>query len=105
MQAIPKPCRTNKFRPAPDYRDHAAAVERHKMVAAVSLFAAAIFLTAVLLIVITLHMSQSLNPKGEWNQSDDVYFFVTGFVQTTVLEIYLHNVHDMNDFWFSGEFP
>jgi hypothetical protein len=37
------------------------------MVAVVSVFAAAIFLTAVLLIVITLHMSQGLNPRGKWN--------------------------------------
>ncbi|XP_021923937.1 uncharacterized protein LOC110831775 isoform X7 [Zootermopsis nevadensis] len=44
--------------------DRVAAQERRKMVAVVSVFAAAMFLTAVLLIVISLHMSQSSNPKG-----------------------------------------
>jgi hypothetical protein len=38
------------------------------MVAVVSVFAAAIFITAVLLIIISLHMSQNLNPKGESNR-------------------------------------
>ncbi|XP_033610479.1 uncharacterized protein LOC111872201 [Cryptotermes secundus] len=44
--------------------DRAAVQERRKMVAVVSVFAASIFLTAVLLIVITLHMSQTLHPKA-----------------------------------------
>jgi hypothetical protein len=51
--------------PVPDFSDRIAAQERRKMVVLVSVFAAAIFLTAVLLIVISLHMSQNLNPKGE----------------------------------------
>jgi hypothetical protein len=37
------------------------------MVAVVSVFAAGISLTAVLLIVVTLHMSQTLRPKGKWS--------------------------------------
>lgn len=54
--------------PVPNFRHRAAAQERHKMVAVVSVFAATIFLTAVLLIVITLNMSQNSNSKGKCSQ-------------------------------------
>jgi len=54
----------------PDFRQRAAAQERRKMVVAVSVIAAFIFLIALLLtrIVITLHMSQNSNLKGEYSQ-------------------------------------
>ena len=54
--------------PVPNFRHRAAAQERRKMVVVVSVFAATIFLTAVLLIVITLNMSQNSNSKRKCSQ-------------------------------------